>query len=165
MQLAIPIRPIPTDAEIKEAIALLRPPDLAIRLIVGNWYICAILLAVLALDAYRILRGRAALVSLTLSVVILLCAVFLFSYFRWAARIARDLRAFGQHVRELSVEYDGLRMVGGADVVTVMPWSAYRSWHEGKSIFLLQGRDGAVILPAETANRDVVRGLLQSMIH
>lgn len=165
MQLAIQIRPAATDAEVSEAVTLLRPPDFWVKYLVANWYALAIAVIVIVLDINAVIQGKPVRIGPTLGLLVFVAAALLYSWFRWVGKVSKTLRNAVAHIQDLSVDIDGIRIVTITGAVTAVPWSSYESWLEGKSIFLLKGKDGAVILPVDESNRDMLRSLLESRVH
>ncbi len=165
MQLAIQIRPAATAAEVSEAVALLRPPDFWVQFLTANWYACALAALVIVYDVGALALGRPAYMGISLAVLVLVAAVLLYSWLRWSSSTSSALRGATERMQDISLDPDGIHMVATTGAVNQIPWSTYDSWLEGRSIFILKGKDGAVILPVDDSNRDMLRVLLETRLH
>jgi hypothetical protein len=164
MQLAIQIRPAATVAEVSEAVVLLRPPNFLVKFLAANWYACALSALVVVFDVIALTLGKPAYIGISIAVLALVAAALLYSWLRWSSSTSSALRSATERMHDISLDPDGIHMVAITGAVNQIPWSTYDSWLEGKSIFILKGKDGAVILPVDDSNRDMLRVLLETRL-
>ena len=158
------IRTASTSGEIQEAISLSRPKNFWFKFAIANWYATFICVAVIAVDVNQMAHGRAPRWDLTALLVAVCGALVGYSWYRWNARVSNSLRVSTARIESLSLDGDGIRVTLRTGTSTFIPWSSYTKWMEGKTVFLVTGKDGAAILAIEDGNRETIRGLLSSNI-
>ena len=158
------IRTPATPGESREAAALIKPKNFWLKFFLGNWYASAIAVLIIGADVNLLLHGKTPKWGPSLGLLAVCAFLFLFSWYRWRSKVSSLLEKATARVESLSLETDGVRVKLKSGTATFVPWSSYSKWSEGKSVFLLAGNDGSVIIPADDSNRNEIRGMLSSQI-
>jgi hypothetical protein len=158
------VRSAATPQEIQEAIRLIRPTHFWLKFMAANWYASLICILVIGVDVNAVMNHR--LVKLGPSALMLAIGAALigYSWYRWNAKLSKSFQAANTRIDDLSLDADGIRIKVNTGTSTFVPWSSYEKWTEGKSVFLLSGKDGTTILPIDEGSRDAIRGLLMSNV-
>jgi hypothetical protein len=150
--------------ELKEAARLSRPRYFWLRFFAANWYATAICLLVIGVGVNALIYHEHPKWG-SMGIIFAIGAFFIgLSWYRWNARLSKAAGAASARSGTLALDMDGIRttLVSGAS--TFVPWSSYSKWAEGRTVFLLTGKDGAAILPIDYGSREAIRGLLMSKI-
>jgi len=158
------IRPTITRDEIGEAIRLSRTKNFWFKFFLRNWYASLILIAVVGADAGKLLRGQAPNWTATIALLAVVVAAMGATWFLLQRRSSQILRKSVSSIETLSLDPDGVRISFNTGSSSFLPWSIYSKWAEGARIFLLTGKDGVTIIPADESSRGTIRGLLSANI-
>jgi hypothetical protein len=158
------VRSTVSPEEAKEAVDLLKPKNFWLKFFAANWYATLIGIIAIGVNANLLIQGKPVRLGPSAGLLLFVAAALFYSWYRWAGKVSKAFLAASQHVRELSLEADGLKSVSDTGASKFVPWSSYESWSEGKSIFLLKGKDGSAILPVDGGSREALRSFLQTKI-
>jgi hypothetical protein len=159
------VRPTVTPAEVREAINLSRSKYFWLKFITANWYATLICAAVIGVDVNLILQGQTPKWGGSAGMLAVGAALMFYSWFRSHSKVSKSLQEASARIENLALDPDGLRIKLNSGTFTFIPWSSYNEWTEGKSIFLLTGKDGAAIIPVDESNRTAIRRLLSNQVN
>jgi hypothetical protein len=91
-------------------------------------------------------------------------AMFMLSFFLWNRKVCKNLQAATARMQSIDLAPDGVRIQLTTGATTSVPWSSFNKWIEGETVFVLLGKDGTTILPADDATRDSIRAMLVSNV-
>lgn len=152
-----------TTADIQDAARLARPRFFWLRFLAASWYSTALCVAVLysignALAQHHPINWNDA--GLMLGLAALFYGI---RWSRWRSRLGRAA-APRNRAASISIDPDGIRTKQESGATSFAPWASFSKWTEGRSVFVLSGKEGSMILPVDDGNRDSVRALLQGNI-
>ena len=153
-----------TPTEVQEAVMLSRSRRFWLKFVAANWYMSLLALGVIGADINVLVNHRTPQWGPTGILLAIATAFIYFSWYRWKTKVSKSLQTANGRIECLSLDPDGVRIKLDSGASTFVPWSSYSRWAEGKSIFLLVGKDGVTIVPADEGSRESVRGLLASQI-
>jgi hypothetical protein len=158
------IRSQVTPEEVQEAAKFMRPRRFWFRFFTANWYASLLVGVVVGADVLRLNNAKP--IPLDQSGILLAVAacMFVLSYFLWNRKVCKNLLAATSRLQSINLDPDGLHMQLITGATTFVPWSSFNKWIEGKTVFVLFGKDGTTILPADDASRDSIRAMMTSNI-
>lgn len=154
------VHPATSPGEVQEAIDLSRPRFFWLKFFAANWYASLICIVIIGVDVYAIINQQTRKLQNSAIPLAVVAGLLVFSWNRWRWRASKALTSANERIESLSLDSDGVRIRLTSGTATFVPWSSYRNWREGRSIFLLTGADGATIIPADEGNREAIRSLL-----
>lgn len=158
------IRSTVTPEELREAVRLARPRYFWLRFAAANWYATLLLVVVIVANVNAVIHHQPAKWNNTLLFLVLVAALYGFSWYRWNSKVSKAATSSNVRSSLLSLDSDGIRTKLDSGASSFVPWASYSKWAEGRSVFLLSGRDGTMVIPADDGSRDSIRELLQSKI-
>jgi hypothetical protein len=151
--------------EIREAARMSRPTSFWFKFFLANWYSLGLALVVIAANVTALANHRHVQVR-PVATLLAICAFFIgYRWYRWNDRISRAALAASGRSGTLALETSGIQKTLATGASTFVPWASYTGWREGKSVFVLSGKDGSTVIPIDDGTRESIRGLLASNIN
>lgn len=158
------IRATITPSEIQEAARITRGKRFWLRFFVANWYGTVICLLVLGTAIHGVFNGTHLHYGPMLLCFLLFGSLIWFSYYRYTRGLSTAAARLNADAATISLEQDGIKTVAASGASSFAPWSIFTSFAEGRSVFVLSGRERTIVLPVDEPHREVIRGLLRSKI-
>jgi hypothetical protein len=158
------IRATVSPSELQEAARMSRPRYFWLRFFAANWYSTVICLLVIGVAVDALINHKHPKWGAMAIFFAVFSSLIGLSWYRWNANLSKSAGRVSALSGTLSLDNDGIRTILASGASTFVPWSSYSKWTEGKSIFLLAGRDGSAILPIDDGYRDTIRSLLVSKV-
>jgi hypothetical protein len=158
------IQPAATPQQVQEAAKLMRPRRFWFRFFTANWYASLLVAIVLGANVVRLNNGQPLRLAQSGLLLTMAAAMFVLSYFLWNRKVCKNLQAATARLQSIDLAPEGVRIQLTSGTTTSVPWSSFNKWIEGETVFVLLGKDGTTILPADDATRDSIRAMLVSNV-
>ena len=158
------IRATITPSELQEAARMSRSKYFWLRFFVANWYATALCLLLIGVAINALVSGGHPQWG-AMGLLFVICSFFIwFSWYRYNRSLPKSASGMSERAGTLLLGPDGIKMELASGASTFIPWSSYTKWQEGKSVFVITGKEGATVIPIEDGSNHTIRNLLLSKI-
>jgi hypothetical protein len=158
------VRPMLAPSEYKEAAVLIRSKYFWLKFIGANWYATTICIIVVVAFVNSVIQGKYQAMGRATLLLLFGAALIGYSWYRYTSSVAKAFEAQNSARESLSLESDGVHITAKGGATVFLPWSGYSSWKEGKSVFLVKGDNGSLILPCDDISRKDIQTLLNEKV-